>query len=164
MTRRERILRSIIRHKGNCRHIESCSACPLHGYSSDSCQDDDKDLEIAQQLFDEEFAKKPDGGIKHDDGKIQLELLSSRWLFGVGSVLTFGARKYAAHNWRKGIAISRLLGAALRHTVAFLGGEDKDPETGISHLYHASCCLMFAAETMETKPHLDDRYKEGESK
>lgn len=99
------------------------------------------------------------GGTKNDSEKIQVELLSARWLFGVGQVLTFGARKYAAHNWRKGIALSRLLGACLRHVLAFLGGEDCDSETQLSHLYHASCCLMFAAELHETHPDLDDRYK-----
>ncbi len=99
------------------------------------------------------------GGLKHDSEKVQLDLLSPRWVVGVGSVLTFGAKKYAAHNWRKGIALSRLLGAALRHIFAFIGGEDRDSESGLSHLYHASCCLMFASELHETRPDLDDRYK-----
>jgi len=100
------------------------------------------------------------GGIKHDGEKVRLDLLSTRWIIGTGLVLTFGARKYAAHNWRQGIHLSRLLGACLRHVFAFLGGEDKDPETGLCHLYHASCCIMFASELFETRPDLDDRYKE----
>lgn len=100
-------------------------------------------------------------GRKDDQEKIPLGLLSTSWIFGVGKVLGFGARKYAAHNWRNGIALSRLLGACLRHVLAFLGGEDSDPETGLSHLYHASCCLMFASEIHETRPDLDDRYKPG---
>lgn len=99
------------------------------------------------------------GGVKNDQEKIRLELLSTPWLMGVGRVLTFGAQKYDAHNWRKGLQQSRLLGAALRHILAFMGGEDLDKETGISHLYHASCCLMFSAELMETMPEMDDRYK-----
>lgn len=99
-------------------------------------------------------------GLKYDKEKIQVELLSPTWLEGVGMVLTFGAKKYAAHNWRKGIQLSRLLGACLRHVFAFMRGEDKDPESGLSHLYHASCCLMFASEIHRTKPELDDRVKE----
>lgn len=98
-------------------------------------------------------------GRKDDGNKIQMELLSPLWLFGVGRVLTFGAKKYAAHNWRKGIVMSRLLGACLRHIFAFLNGEDNDPESGICHLHHASCCLMFASELFQTHPQLDDRYK-----
>jgi hypothetical protein len=99
------------------------------------------------------------GGTKHDAEKIRLDLLSSDWIEGVGDVLTFGAKKYAAHNWRKGIKFSRLLGAALRHIFAFLRGEDLDPETGLSHLYHASCCLMFCSELHKTMPEMDDRFK-----
>jgi len=98
-------------------------------------------------------------GIKYDQEKIRLELLSGSWINGVGQVLTFGAKKYAAHNWRAGLARSRLLGAALRHIFAYLGGEDCDPETQLLHLYHASCCLMFASELHYTKPETDDRYK-----
>lgn len=98
--------------------------------------------------------------MKNDQEKVQMDLLSARWIQGVAAVLTFGAKKYAAHNWRKGILLSRLLAATLRHVFAFIGGEDRDSETGLSHLYHASCCLMFAAELMETHPELDDRYKE----
>lgn len=99
-------------------------------------------------------------GNKKDTGKNQLELLSTSWILGVGHVLTFGAKKYAAHNWRQGLALSRLLGACLRHVFAFLGGQDTDPETGLSHLYRASCCLMFASELYETMPDsVDDRWK-----
>ncbi len=97
---------------------------------------------------------------KHDQEKIRVELLSPIWLFGVGRVLTFGAQKYAAHNWRKGLELSRVLGACLRHVLAFLGGEDRDPESGLPHLDHAGCCLMFARELWETRPDLDDRYKQ----
>ena len=99
-------------------------------------------------------------GTKHDGGKTRLDLLSSTWIYGVGAVLTSGAAKYSAHNWRKGIKLSRLLGACLRHVFSYLGGENMDPETGKSHLLHASCCLMFAYELMETSPsETDDRYK-----
>lgn len=116
------------------------------------------------ELMREESLKRDalisEEGLKHDKEKIQVELLSPTWLEGVGMVLTFGAKKYAAHNWRKGIQLSRLLGACLRHVLAFLRGEDKDPESGLSHLYHASCCLMFASEIHRTKPELDDRVKE----
>lgn len=99
-------------------------------------------------------------GTKHDQAKTKLELLSSKWILGVGDVLTFGAKKYNAHNWRKGIQLSRLLGACLRHVFSFLGGEDKDPETGLSHLLHASCCLQFAFELYEDMPSaVDDRFK-----
>ncbi len=100
-----------------------------------------------------------DVAIKNDNEKIRLELLSSIALNEIAKVLTFGAKKYADHNWRKGFAWSRLLGAAMRHLLAFLGGEDKDPETGLSHLGHLGCCVMFLLEHEHTHKALDDRHK-----
>ncbi len=98
-------------------------------------------------------------GVKHDNEKEPMALLSGFWLRGVAKVLAFGARKYAKHNWRGGIEQSRLLSASLRHLFAYIDGEDNDPETGLSHLLHASCCLMFAFELKRARPDLDDRYK-----
>lgn len=98
-------------------------------------------------------------GVKHDSEKVKMGLISSRFLMGLARVLTLGAGKYAAHNWRKGMATSRYYDALQRHLVAWNDGEDNDPEWGKSHLYHAACCLMFLSETLETRPDLDDRYK-----
>jgi hypothetical protein len=96
---------------------------------------------------------------KFDHEKPPLSLISSIWINGVGQVLAFGCKKYGAHNWRNGLELSRLLSAALRHIFAFIGGEDLDPETGLNHLDHASCCLMFARELFATRNDMDDRYK-----
>jgi hypothetical protein len=63
----------------------------------------------------------------------------------VAKVLAFGAEKYAPRNWEKGIKYSRLYASALRHAHAYLSGEYRDPETGLSHLAHFACCLMFLA-------------------
>jgi len=97
-------------------------------------------------------------GTKHDQHKIRMELLSPIALEKIAQVLTFGAQKYADHNWRKGIKWSRVLGAALRHLFAWARGEDKDPETGLSHLAHAGCCIMFLLEYELTHKNLDDRF------
>ncbi len=97
-------------------------------------------------------------GVKYDSGKPDMSLLSSYAILELTKVLDFGAKKYANHNWRKGIAISRLVAAALRHMFAFLAGEDKDPETGLSHVAHAMCCCMFILELYQIKPELDDRF------
>lgn len=107
-----------------------------------------------------EVNKLPAGvGQKHDTHKSRVDLLDPEWVEGIGNVLRFGAEKYAAHNWRSGIQISRLLGAGLRHCFAFLRGESYDPESGLHHLLHASCCLMFSYWTVINKPQFDDRYK-----
>ena len=99
-----------------------------------------------------------EGGLKFDAGKDPMELLDFSALRGVSRVLGFGARKYAAHNWRGGIQYSRLLGATLRHLAAYQQGEDNDPETGLPHIDHALCELMFlSAFIHEGRKELDDR-------
>lgn len=99
-------------------------------------------------------------GIKHDSEKPDMSLISGMALTKVAEVMTFGKKKYSAHNWRGGFAWSRPAAAALRHIFSWLNGEDKDPETGLSHLAHACCCLFFLLEFETTRPDLDDRYKQ----
>lgn len=103
--------------------------------------------------------KKSGSAMKFDDDKLPVNLLSSEALFQTAAVLKFGADKYHEHNWRDGFAWSRPLAAAMRHIMAFNDGEDKDPESGLSHLAHAACCIMFLLEFEKTHPDLDDRYK-----
>ena len=98
-------------------------------------------------------------GKKHDSSKIRMDLLSPIALEEIAKVMTFGAKKYGDNNWRNGLAWSRVIGALLRHVFAFIRGEDTDPESGLSHLSHAGCCLMFLLEYRITHPTLDDRWK-----
>lgn len=53
-----------------------------------------------------------------------------------GRVATFGATKYAPDNWRKGLPNSQIATSLQRHLWAYMEGEDKDPESGLSHLDH----------------------------
>jgi hypothetical protein len=115
-----------------------------------------------QEAYSQELGRhevKIEGGMKFDQEKNRVDLLDPEFLEGVGRVLTFGARKYAANNWRNGIAFSRLIGAALRHLLAIMRGEDIDPESGEMHVYHLGCCIMFLASMMNHRKDLDDRYK-----
>ncbi len=98
-------------------------------------------------------------GKKYDSEKPRMDLLDPSALDGLASVLTFGARKYDAHNWRGGISYSRLIAAMLRHIFAVLRGEDIDPESNLPHIDHVGCCWMFLSNMMKTRPDLDDRYK-----
>lgn len=83
-------------------------------------------------------------GIKHDGGKRRFSLLPWAQVSAVVDVLEFGARKYAVDNWQKvPDASARYADAAMRHVVARLDGERTDPESGLPHLAHACCCLLF---------------------
>jgi hypothetical protein len=104
-------------------------------------------------------AEKKSGGLKFDTGKPPIELLDPEWLDGVAQVLAFGAKKYAAHNWRKGIQVTRLLGGIFRHGFAILRGEDIDPESGLPHVHHLACGAMFLSWMMQHRKEMDDRWK-----
>ena len=57
------------------------------------------------------MSKKPNlkkvlTGVKHDQEKPDLSLLSSIAINKVAKVMTYGKTKYAAHNWRGGISYS----------------------------------------------------------
>ncbi len=98
-------------------------------------------------------------GIKRDDGKPPHELIDPDALDLLARVLGFGARKYAKYNWKKGMSWGRVYSAMQRHVTAWWGGEDKDAETGLSHLGHAFCCLMFLIVYEKRGIGTDDRWK-----
>lgn len=82
-------------------------------------------------------------GRKDDTGKMPMELIPPEFIEATATVLGFGARKYEARNWEKGMDWGRVFGALMRHMWAWWRGEKADAETGYSHLWHASCCLAF---------------------
>lgn len=90
------------------------------------------------------FKAKVTTGMKFDSGKLDYTLVPWDGLEEVVKVLEFGAKKYARDNWRhvEG-AEQRYLAAAIRHLVAYQIQQPTDEETGISHLAHAGCCLLF---------------------
>lgn len=101
---------------------------------------------------------KPASGLKYDSGKPPVSLLDRYALEQIARVLGFGAKKYAADNWRGGIKHRRLIDAALRHLLAISDGEDTDPESGLPHAAHAGCCIMFLLWMQKNRPDLDDRW------
>lgn len=84
-------------------------------------------------------------GVKYDKHKLRYDLIPLEALEEVAEVLTFGARKYGDRNWEKGMDWSRVYGACLRHLFDWANPfkPNKDLETGLSHLSHALCCMMF---------------------
>jgi len=80
---------------------------------------------------------------KDDNGKIMLSLIEPQFIKGTAKVLTIGAKKYSVGNWKKCEDRQRYEDALLRHIYDYLQGNKCDEETGVSHLYHAACNLMF---------------------
>lgn len=82
-------------------------------------------------------------GRKDDQGKASFFLLPFDALAAIHKVLIFGAIKYAARNWEHGMDWSRPWEACIRHLEAWMRREKGDPESGMSHLWHAGCCILF---------------------
>ncbi|KKN73369.1 hypothetical protein LCGC14_0401820 [marine sediment metagenome] len=93
------------------------------------------------------------------DERVRVDLLPSHPLVEIAKVLTHGAGKYGADNWRRGLEWRRYYGAVMRHMLAWEGGEDLDPDSGLSHLACAGCNVLFLIEMARTRPDLDDRFK-----
>ena len=81
--------------------------------------------------------------VKHDTGKASWHLMPFDALQPILSVLAYGRDKYGARNWEMGMDWNRLFDAAIRHLAAWQGGENKDRESGFSHLAHAACNILF---------------------
>jgi Domain of unknown function (DUF5664) len=80
----------------------------------------------------------------------------------VGRVMSVGAAKYGAFNYRdSSISASVYQDAMERHLQLWFDGEDTDDETGVSHLASviASCALLMDAQA--TGKLNDDRQKTG---
>lgn len=88
-----------------------------------------------------------DLGRKDDLEKIRFDLIPIFAERSVAAVLTYGAKKYAPDNWRHvPDARARYHSAARRHLSAWASGEKFDHESGLPHLSHAACCLLFLLE------------------
>lgn len=96
--------------------------------------------------FDSSYIEKP-----------PMHLLDKEALFETARVLGFGAfaKKqpdgtlgYGGDNWRGGgeytLGSKRTLAAAVRHIYQYLDGEVIDDDSGLHHLGHALCEVMFA--------------------
>jgi hypothetical protein len=82
--------------------------------------------------------------VKHDAGKLPWHLLPWRAVQQIVQVLQFGAGKYGPNNWQGLDGFEdRYFAATLRHLVAWREGEAHDQESGLHHLAHAACNLVF---------------------
>jgi hypothetical protein len=100
----------------------------------------------------------PVSALRYNTSKIPLSLVPVTLGLYVAAVMDFGAKKYAAHNWRKGFKYTSILDSLRRHLVAFEAGEDYDPESKLHHLAHLACNVAFLIEHVEQGYGEDDRY------
>ena len=96
-------------------------------------------------------------GRKDDSDKPRYDLIPPEAIDGLARVLTYGAAKYPPRNWENGMAWGRVFAAAMRHLWTWWWGEKCDAETGMSHLWHAQCCLAFLIAYEARQTGTDDR-------
>jgi hypothetical protein len=83
-------------------------------------------------------------GMKFDQEKPDYTLLPWGSVEEIVKVLDLGAKKYARDNWKLvSNGKTRYLAAAFRHMAAYAQGQRTDPETGLSHMAHVGCCVLF---------------------
>ena len=81
-------------------------------------------------------------GRKFDSGKQRWDLLPLDAVEKIVEVMTHGAEKYGDNNWKK-VESYRYRGAAMRHRVARYKGEKFDEDSGLLHLAHEACNILF---------------------
>lgn len=80
---------------------------------------------------------------KDTKGKTRLELVLPSTIEWLGRIRTYGVQKYKdPDNWKK-VPKDQYVGAAMRHFEKYRKGEYLDDESGMPHLAHAMCNLMF---------------------
>lgn len=108
---------------------------------------------------------RENGGIKFDGEKLRWDLLPIEPIEAIIRVMMLGSDKYNDDNWKYVPGCKRrYYAAAMRHLTAWWKGETLDPESGISHLTHATCCLLFLAwhEKHQTKEFLGEEEEKKE--
>lgn len=96
-------------------------------------------------------------GDRFNEGKPKWSLVPQSSLIPMVQVLEFGAKKYGAYNWTKGLSIKETCESLKRHLDAFMEGEDIDSDSGLSHIGHIQCNALFLSWMMENRKDLDDR-------
>lgn len=121
-----------------------------HDYGLLNLEDLEFFLDIDKENLDKKAKMRDNNteiGKKYDNEKPRTDLLPPRALMEVAKVLGFGAEKYGPDNWKKLEDLQRrYTGAALRHIFDHMAGLEFDNETGIDHIAHAICCLLFKLE------------------
>ena len=89
---------------------------------------------------------------------IALESIPPIWMRDACDVFDYGAQKYSAWNWAKGMAWSIPVGCILRHARAIIeDGEHIDNESFCSHYGHIVCNLIMLTHYEQFYPEGDDR-------
>lgn len=114
---------------------------------------------ITDEFIEEPMNSLEEVGVKYDEGKTLWHLLPIEGAEDMLKVMEYGAKKYGDYNWYLGMDWHRLFNAGIRHLTAWWRGEEKDPESGLPHLAHASCCVLMLSSLVLVNRGKDTRPK-----
>ncbi len=101
---------------------------------------------------------KPDQTAKLDANKPRPTLVPVSLIQSVTAIREYGNQKYHdPENWRK-VEPQRYKDALYRHWLAYLQGEQNDPESGLPHLWHLATNAAFLIEMEREEPHAKTAY------
>lgn len=102
----------------------------------------------------------PTGSLRKNQGKPEVSQIDPRFIRGLADLMTKSAKKYGKFNWALGQEYHTPYDSLMRHMLSFIEGEDKDPESGVSHLLHAAAnCMILYTSQLKNNKDLDTRYK-----
>lgn len=116
---------------------------------------------------------KGERAARFNSDKIRYDLVPPYALEQIAKIFTFGAKKYSAHNWKKGMPWSECEASLRRHLQAYSSGEDFDYDkdcpgcqagdctshSGIYHMAAVAVNAMFILDYYRSNPKFDDRIK-----
>ena len=95
--------------------------------------------------------------LRFDTDKVLHELIPAWAINELAKVYSMGAKKYAPHNWRKGMKWSRVIASLKRHLNKIELGEDFDEESKLYHAAHVVWNAITLLEYYKIYPQGDDR-------
>lgn len=97
--------------------------------------------------------------------KPPLSIIPFRPLCEVAKALQHGADKYGRWNWRDApVSATSHAEPIMRHVMAYLDGEDIDPDSGLSHLAHVISAAFVLLDAVTEGCCIDDRPRSAKCK
>ena len=126
----------------------------MRGMNQNSQAEDD---EIAYEIN-----KAKEKATRHNSGKpkVSLVLEASEAIDGLALALEYGVTKYGRGNYMQGngLKLTEVADSLLRHTKAWLDGENIDPESGLPHVDLMQANTLMLSQLSKTRDN-DDRTK-----
>lgn len=94
--------------------------------------------------------------MRFNEGKPKLSFIPLSLMEDCSRVFTYGAAKYERDNWKKGDYFNSIMDSTLRHLGKIQEGEYVDEESGLPHLGHVMCNIIFLTNTCKNHLNLVD--------